>query len=65
MSQLGVIAFKRVGVGLAFRDGVMTVVMPQAIIGIESVRIILLGFGRIIDHGLDLFLRAFPHHFPA
>ena len=63
--QFGVVRFDRVGVGLAFRDGVTTIVIPQAIIGIKSVRVILLGFGRIIDHGLDLFLRAFPHHFPA
>ncbi len=65
MPQFGVVRFHREGVGLAFRDGVPTIVIPQAIISIKGVRVILLGFGRIIHQALDLFLRAFPHHFPA
>lgn len=65
MPQFGVVGFHREGVGLAFRDGVATIVIPQAIISIKGVRVILLSFGRIIHQALDLFLSALPHHFPA
>jgi hypothetical protein len=65
MPQLGVIAFHRVRIGLPFRNFVSAVVIPQAIIGIKCITVILLGFGRIIDHLLNDWLSAFPDYFHA
>jgi hypothetical protein len=63
MSQLGVICFYCVGVGFAFGNCVPTQVIPQAVIGIECVRVILLGLGRSVNQLLKGWLSALPDHF--
>ena len=65
MSQLGVIAFDREGIGFAFRNFISAVVIPQAIVGIKGITVIAFGLGCFIDHILDGLLGAFPYHFPA
>ena len=63
--QFSVVAFHRVSVSLSVRDFIMTVVVPQAIIGIKSITMILFGFDRFIHHVLDHLLAAFPDYFVA
>lgn len=63
VAQLGIVAFHRIGIGLAFRNFISAQVIPQTVIGIESIRVILLGFGSRIDQLLDGRLSALPDHF--
>lgn len=63
VTQFGIISFHRVSIGLALRDFILAVVIPQAIIGIESIAMVAFGFHRLIHHILDLRLRAFPDDF--
>lgn len=65
MSQLGIVTFDRVGVSFAFRNFISAEVIPQAIIGIECVAVILLGFGGLIYHFLNDWLSTLPDNFPA
>ena len=65
MAQLGIVSFHRVGIGFAFRNFISAPVIPQAVIGIECVTEILLGFRRIVYHLLNGWLSAFPNDFPA
>ena len=44
MSEFCIIAFDRIGVGLAFRNRIATPVVPQRGIHIEGITIILVGF---------------------
>lgn len=60
VTQFGIISFHRVGIGLSLRDFVLTIVIPQALIGIKSITMVVFGFHRLIQHVLDLRLRAFP-----
>lgn len=65
MMQLCVPCFNRVGVRLAIRDFILAKVIPQPIISIESIAIILLGFGSLIHHVLNGVLCTFPNHFTS
>lgn len=65
VAQFGITRFDRVSVGLALRDLVHTPVIPQAIIGIKSIAVVALGFGRFIHQLLDHFLGSLPDHFEA
>jgi hypothetical protein len=63
VTQFGIISFDREGIGLCLRDFILTVVIPQAIIGIESITMVAFGFHRLIHHILYLRLSAFPDDF--
>jgi len=63
VAQFGIICFHRIRIGFAFRDFIAAQVVPQAVIGIECIRVILLCFGSRIDKLLDGWLSALPDHF--
>lgn len=65
MSQLGVVAYHREGVGFAFRNCISAEVIPQTVISIKGITIILYGFRRLIHYILDGLLSAFPDYFPT
>lgn len=65
VAQFSIARFDRVGVGLALRDFVHTPVIPQTVIGIKSIAVVTLGFGRFIHHLLDCCLGSLPDHFTA
>jgi hypothetical protein len=65
VAQFGIARFDRVGVSLTLRDFVHPPVIPQAIIGIKSIAVVALGFGRFIHQFLDHFLGSLPDHFAA
>ncbi len=65
MAQFSVIAFDRIGVRFALRDFIDAPVIPQAIVCIEGIAVIALGFGCFIHHLLDHFLGSLPDHFEA
>ncbi len=65
VTQFSIISFHRVGIGLSLRDFIMTVVVPQAIIGIKSIAMVALGFHGFIHHLLDHCLGTFPDDFIA
>ena len=65
VAQFGIIAFHRIGIGLAVRNFVPAQVIPQAVISIECVRVIFFGLGRIVNQLLNGWLSALPNHFIA
>jgi len=65
MSQLGVVAFNRVGVGFTFRNFISTIVIPQAVISLKGITEILFGLGRTVNHLLNILLHSLPDHFAA
>lgn len=65
MTQFSIVGFDRVSVGFPLRDFIHPPVIPQAIIGIKSIAVVALGFGRFIHHLLDHFLGSLPDHFEA
>ena len=65
MTQLGIIRFHRVGVGLALGDFIHTPVVPQAFVGIKGIAEVTFRFGSLVDNFLDGRLGTFPHHSKA
>ena len=65
MSQLGIVTFDRVGIGLPFRHFISAEVIPEAVIRIKGIAVITFGLGSFIHHLLDSLLSTFPDHFPA
>jgi hypothetical protein len=65
MSEFGIIAFDRIGVGLALRNAIATPVIPQRLIYIEGITVIPVGFRSMVDNRLYEFLGTHPDHFPA
>jgi hypothetical protein len=65
VAQFGIIAFHRIGIGLAVRNLVSAQVIPQAVISIKGITVILLGLGCIVYQFLNGWLSALPDHFPA
>ena len=65
VTQLGVAGFHRIGIRFAFRNFIFAKVIPQAVIGIECIAVILLGFRCLVNHLLNGWLSALPDHFPA
>jgi hypothetical protein len=65
MTQFGIISFHREGIGLSLRDFILTVVIPQAIVGIKGVAMITLGFHGFINHFLYHRLGTFPDNLIA
>lgn len=65
VSQLGIIPFDGVGIGLPFRHFISAEVIPEAVIHIKGIAVIVFGFGGFIHHLLDGLLSAFPDYFPA
>lgn len=65
VAQFGIIAFHRIGIGLAIRNFVSAQVIPQAVISIKGITVILLGLGRIVYQLLNGWLSALPDHFVA
>jgi hypothetical protein len=63
VTQFGIASFYRIGIGLSLRYFVLTVVVPQAIIGIKSIAIVAFGFHSFIHHLLDHCLGTFPDDF--
>jgi len=62
MAQFCIIRFDGVGVGFPLRDFIHTPVIPQAIIGIESIAVVALGLRSFVDQFLNDFLRSLPNH---
>ena len=65
MAQLIVIPFNRIDVRFALGDFINAPVIPQALIGIKSIAVGALGFGRFVHHLLNHFLGSLPDHFEA
>jgi hypothetical protein len=65
MTQFGIICFHREGIGLSLRDFILTVVIPQAIVGFKSIAMITLGFHSFINHCLYHRLGTFPDNLIA
>ena len=65
VSQLSIASFHRVGVGLAFRNFISSIVIPQAIIGIKCIAEILFGLGSTVNHLLNILLSTLPDDFAA
>ena len=62
MTQLRIISFHRVGIPFAFGDFIQSPVIPQMVIGFESIAEVVFCLRRIIYHLLDDFLGSVPHH---
>jgi hypothetical protein len=65
VTQLSVVGFDRVGIGLALRYFVAAQVIPKPLIEIKGITVIPLRFGCLIYHVLQGFLRTGPDHGPA
>ena len=65
VTQFGIISFDRIGIGLALRDFILSVVIPQAIIGIKGIAMVAFGFHSFIHHILDHRLGTFPDNLIA
>lgn len=65
VAQLGVVSFHRVSIGFAFRNFISAPVIPQTVVGIQGITEVLLGFGCIVYHLLNGWLRTLPNHFPT
>ena len=65
VTQLGIVGFDGVGLGLAFGDFVATKVEPERGVGLISITVIPLGLGPLIDHGLQIVSGALPDDLPA
>jgi hypothetical protein len=65
VTQFGIISFYRECVGLSLRDFILTVVIPQTVIGIEGIAMVAFGFHSFIHHILDHRLGTFPDDFIA
>lgn len=61
--QLSIISFDRVSIGLAFRNFISAIVIPQAVIGIKCVTVIALSLGCIVYHLLNILLSTLPDDF--
>lgn len=65
MPEFCVVAFDRIGISFSFRNRITAPVIPQGSIHIEGVTEIPVGFGRMVNNGLNNWLRTFPGDFPA
>lgn len=65
MTQLCVVAFDGISVGLALGDFIHTPVIPQAFVSIKGIAEIAFRFGSLVNDFLDGRLGAFPHHSEA
>ena len=65
VAQLSIVSFYRIGVSLAFGNFIAAEVIPEPLIGIKSIAVVPLCFGRQIDDLLDGLLGAYPNHSPA
>lgn len=65
MAQFSVVTFYRISIGLAIRNFMATVVIPEVIISIKSIAMILFRFDSFVYHLLDNLLGAFPDDFVA
>ena len=65
VTQLSITGFNRVGIRFSLRNLISPQVIPETIIGIESITVVAFGFGRFINYVLNSLLRTFPGYFPA
>ena len=65
MTQLGIVTFDRVGVGLTNGDFVAAKVIPKRSIGIEAIAKIEFCLGCLVDECLELLDSAIPDDFPT
>ena len=65
MSQFSIVGFDRICVRFTLRDFIHTPVIPQAIIGIESIAVVAFGLRNLVDQFLNGFLCALSDHLTA
>jgi len=65
MTQLGIVSFDRIGVGLADRNFIAAKMIPKCSIGIEAVTEIESCLWRFVHELLELLNSAVPDDFPA
>ncbi len=65
MTELCIVCLHRIGIRFALGDFISTKVIPEPLVGIETIRVIPLGFWRLIDNLLQGCLSANPDDTPA
>lgn len=65
MAEFSIVTFNRIGIRLAFRNGILATVVPEIVIDRKRITEILAGFGGFIHHFLQHTFCAFPGQFPA